>query len=552
MVRLWWRMTRVFVIVLSSLPLAVSAEESISVFKGSAILTAERRLEVTEEIMYDFGDTPRGGIQRLLPTISFTGDRFLSSQIDAIQVERDGVRIPFQQQQTREHVVLLLGDPQESLQGIHTYVLSYEVSLLGVDWPDRQEFFWPVTGDGWSVPIKHVSFALLAPGAIQSVSCTTGQGVAASTDCITQIEDSYAMVQMSRQLTAQEPLYITITLPPATLPVVTWWQRFQRDFQDYPYLVIPFLTFVGMFLAWWLRGRDPIERRTLRPAYTVPRALQPGVLGAMYRQDVLPASMMATCLDLAKRGYILLTCDGDFQTDTVIWKITRTTKRLASDLLGYERRFLEGVLLPGQSLTLSAEEQGSRKEVFQGVSQALLQELVRRRWLVTDPQRTRLRWLLGAVTVGVFSGIFFLLRNPPYFWVGLASATIIAAFGWFMPRTTQVGADIVHEIAEFRLFLQAHLQERENFTQGPPRTVEQFVKFLPEAFALDVQKRWAKQFEGMIITMPPYLQSSITLWSSATFVHAFEHFQHDLVRYLFLAAHESIAPFLPEQENPPE
>jgi uncharacterized membrane protein len=82
---------------------------------------------------------------------------------------------------------------------------------------------------------------------------------------------------------------------------------------------------------------------------------------------------------------------------------------------------------------------------------------------------------------------------------GIASALIVAAFGWFMPSRTARGTRELENILGFQEFLSRVDSDRMNRVIKTP---EMFEKFLPFAMALGVEATWAKAFEG-IYSQPP-------------------------------------------------
>ena len=56
-----------------------------------------------------------------------------------------------------------IGDPNQTVTGVHTYVISYRIRGVFNTFPDHDELNFNVTGNGWEVPIAKVEAAVGAP-----------------------------------------------------------------------------------------------------------------------------------------------------------------------------------------------------------------------------------------------------------------------------------------------------------------------------------------------------------------------------------------------------
>jgi uncharacterized membrane protein YgcG len=68
----------------------------------------------------------------------------------------------------------------------------------------------------------------------------------------------------------------------------------------------------------------------------------------------------------------------------------------------------------------------------------------------------------------------------------------------WLQAPTAAGRAIMDQIEGFRLYLGVAEEDRLNALNPPDKTPELFERFLPYAFALDVENRWAKRFAGVL------------------------------------------------------
>jgi uncharacterized membrane protein YgcG len=73
----------------------------------------------------------------------------------------------------------------------------------------------------------------------------------------------------------------------------------------------------------------------------------------------------------------------------------------------------------------------------------------------------------------------------------------LLGFHW-LQTPTAAGRTIMDRIEGFRLYLGVAEEDRLNALNPPDKTPELFERFLPYAFSLDVQNRWAQRFAGVL------------------------------------------------------
>lgn len=141
------------------------------------------KLQVTERITVDFGDTPKHGIYRDFETrIGYDFGRDESITYSTVSVTRDGAPEPFQETLAEDYHEVKFGDPNITITGEHTYEFQYTIAggIRQRIWgsPDASyEFRWIATGDQWPVPIEESSVTFTSPGGtIESTDCFVGRG----------------------------------------------------------------------------------------------------------------------------------------------------------------------------------------------------------------------------------------------------------------------------------------------------------------------------------------------------------------------------------------
>lgn len=153
--------------------------ESISSYDVAVQVQSDRTLEVTENIVYDFGSHDRHGIFRniLLPYYDVDGTA-KRLDITVTNVSRDGNNEPFVTVIDGDYYVLKIGDPDVTMTGQHAYQIQYTVNggVLSLD--DFDQVSWMAIGNEWPVPIDQATVTVVEPtgtARFRGSSCYVGQ-----------------------------------------------------------------------------------------------------------------------------------------------------------------------------------------------------------------------------------------------------------------------------------------------------------------------------------------------------------------------------------------
>ena len=149
-----------------------------SITSYDVVLTvgADGALGVTETIAYDFGTNQKHGIFRAIPTkVPFDNDNFRLYRLSDVRVTSpDGAPTDVSRSEAAGVTTLRIGDPDKTVTGRHTYVLSYTVDGALNSFPDRVELYWNAIGTEWSVPIGAATVRVVAPAALTGRSASPG------------------------------------------------------------------------------------------------------------------------------------------------------------------------------------------------------------------------------------------------------------------------------------------------------------------------------------------------------------------------------------------
>ena len=157
---------------------AQSGTEQITGYNTDVTIEPSGTIEVQETIAYDFGVVPHHGIFRTVPVrTSQSGksgyDRVYPLHVVSVTAS-PGTPAQYTVETDGDDQRIKIGDPDRTITGPHTYVITYRVRGAMNGFPDHDELVWNAVGVDWDVPIQNVTAVVHAPGAIQRVGCTSG------------------------------------------------------------------------------------------------------------------------------------------------------------------------------------------------------------------------------------------------------------------------------------------------------------------------------------------------------------------------------------------
>lgn len=524
------RLLLVFLLTLSTLCLAPSAlgAETINAFNVSAKLQADRSLEITETIKYDFGSDARRGIFRLIPERYHRNGGSYRLNLQFLGASMDGKPVESSLSHEDGNLRIRLGSEDIYITGEHTYTLSYRTDRAINDFSEEgvRELYWNVTGNGWEVPIRSASFDLEGPGEPSDLVCYTGYFGNPEQACEIAASGSSVQAAALRALLSGEGLTVAIRYPESAIAPLSTSDRVWQFVQDNLWLFIPLLVFAVMYVIWWTHGRDPRGRGTVIPHYEEPSALSPMEMSALLDQNISSKAVTAAILDIARRGYAVLVFEGD-QTGGWFKKkgkmILKKVKAADNNLKDFERTLHNGLFEDGDEVDISERNEGfyvelqrAREQVFEGLKEKKL--------FLRLPASIRTIWTIIAIVVAIALFIFTIDFGELNMISSALSGLIIGGFGWVMPKVTQAGAVLREEIEGFKRFLSVTETQRLAFTDAPEKKPEQFARFLPAAVAFGVENQWAGQFANMMLPTPSYMSGSVNGWSAASFADAADNF----------------------------
>ncbi|MGQ9585367.1 MAG: DUF2207 family protein [Anaerolineae bacterium] len=257
---------------------------------------------------------------------------------------------------------------------------------------------------------------------------------------------------------------------------------------------------LAVVLLWYTRGRDVPVEMVAEYIPEPPSALPPGVVGALVDESADMEDIVATLVDLARRGVIRMEEVKEPGFLGIGERRDYEFYRLGSEegLRPYEVHLLERLFGPRDRRRLSDLKEKFYTAIPE-IKKLLYKELVEEGLFPRSPESTRAIYLgLGIAGLVVAVGAFILLSAllsayadatfcPSAGLAVTAVVTLIAAR--FMPRKTAKGSE---EAAKWKAF-RRYLDGIEKYTNLKEST-DIFDAYLPYAIAFGLEKGWVRKF----------------------------------------------------------
>lgn len=499
-------------------------------FEAHYTINPDGTVLVTEDILVDFRGLQRHGIFREIPVeYRYDPDPYYRRHmpITVHSVDNGTQRHKYETSRVGANLRIKIGDPDLTVTGRQRYRITYTVRGALNAFEASDELYWNATGNDWSVRIESALVVVEAPS-ISRVTCFEGRRGSDAPCRGALLSTTSASFLATRSLAPSEGLTFVVELPkgavavgapilkPAPgLPAI----REAAGLKPAPIaasILVGVLAFGAVGRLWWLGGRDrwlgdvhyltgaTAERRkplfareTVVVEYTPPelpktrRRLRPAEIGVLLDERADTLDVSATIVDLAVRGYLVVTDEGkkDWQMEL--------RREADAELRPYEKRLLNALFQSETTVRLKDLKDSFYTDLAK-VKQDLYKESVRtNHFFPTNPETVRAVYkvvgfmLAGAgVAATYILGLFSVgVVGVPLVLAGLGIVVISNA----MPHRTGIGREMYRRSLGFREFMETAETDKQRFYEEE----NIFDKYLPYAIVFGSTRKWAKAFQGI-------------------------------------------------------
>ncbi len=379
---------------------AQEVEERILSFDSVITVHRDSTMTVQETIrVLADGRDIRHGIYRDFPTIY--RDKFWNRSTRGFRVEKvlmDGRGENFTAGPIDNGIRVKIGDANVLVSpGEHTYTLRYRTDRQLGYFPDHDELYWNVTGNGWQFPIDKATATVELPEAVRgkvlSVDGYTGPEGAKGRN-FTAATDSSGRRTFSTvsPLGQFEGLTIVVSWPKGFVKAPTQKDKlgfFLRDNADLLWGVIGLLAVLAYYLAAWLLvGRDPAGR-SIVVEYTPPEGISPAAMRFISKMRYDDRVFASAVINMAVKGLLKIKRSGASYT---LSRVAEAPEGLSEE----EHTVWANLLSTRKSLVLSDENYRTISKSIDDLK-ALLKSRVQK-----DLFSTNRPYLIGGLVLSLF------------------------------------------------------------------------------------------------------------------------------------------------------
>ena len=501
---------------------ATAAEERILSWRSDIAVLPDSTLEVTETLLVRAeGDQIRRGILRDFPTtyVDRRGMRVVTG-FDVIDVMRDGRPEPHRTERLANGIRVRIGEPEVYLApGEYTYAIRYRTDRQLGFFPDHDELYWNVTGNGWDFPIDSAAAVVRLPGNVPAdairVEAYTGPQGAQGLDWQASTDAGMASFQTTRGLGPREGFTIVASWPKGVVSAPGTGERVRYALRDaWPALLatMGLLLLVAYYIrAWVAVGRDP-PGRIVVPRYDAPQGQSPASMRYLRRMAYDDRCFAAAVLSLAVQGGLTI----EQEKSGLLGRKRTYTLHSSRPASGGAAFSEDEARLHGQlfASSTSVELDDKNQVLLNAVKLGHMKQL--RKQFTPSLFRINGGWHGGGVvlTLLIGGGLIWLANRAgfaPTWWfatkpgwiaigAGVAALLTNLTFGRLLKAPTIAGRAVMDHIEGFRLYLDVAEGDELKLIDEPPLTTELFERYLPAALALEVEQHWAERFSEVFAT----------------------------------------------------
>jgi len=471
-------------------------------FQADFTLNKDSTLLVTEKIIADCDNLPdKHGIFKVMPLQMNINGNIVDTPIKLLSItdfNDNPLKYSTIKNNTDHTITYKIGDANKTVTGENYFKITYLVkNVIRFSNENFDEFYWNLVGNFWDMDIDNFNGKVFFPEEITEDNTQ----IWLYTGILGNESDYLATYQWAGNNTLQvnskiglykrEGITVSVSFPKGI--IAPYQPTFFEKYGKYVWVLMPIIVFIICLSIWNKYGKDPKVGRSIAPEFSPPANLTPLEMGALMHYGNISNNLIsATIISLATKGFL---------------KITEIDKKWYQGGDDFE------LSITNSSVKLTELEELLVHNIFEGEDKALLSSLKNKFYKKLPALKQRIKSELKAkkllpskIELGAFM-IFALCMILPIFGVIAAKITesvipffmLILLFGIafifliFMPKRTPKGAELVHQIKGFKLYMETAEKYRQQFYEKE----NMFEKFLPYAMVFGITKLWAKKMAAM-------------------------------------------------------
>ena len=439
-------------------------------------------------------------------------------------------------------LVIKIGNPNYLISGDKTYNLNYSLD----NFPETNpQFEYNILGTGWSNNIlKYVGTINFNEDPI-AFECFVGEA----------LTDSQNLCNIQKNTSKSFTITESNVGNNTGIQIRTQNQNFTPNQSElvqfltlYWYVFIPPLLLLFLLLYWYLTQRAPKGTGVVVPQFSIPDDLRPAEVGSMNDDTIKKVDVSATIIDLAIRGYLKIkNISNDPKTPKFLISLLKDTQ---DDLKPFEKTLVLGIFSSSKDVYIEDLSQSFMVGVYSNIEEQIYISEIQQGYYKSKPQKplSIVYSIILSITLAFPAIIFSLTSIGIGIFIAIFSFIVSLPFFYFRNYKTQKGIIEKEKIQGLKLFIEYAKKDQLQMLQTPYTNQELFEKCLPYAMVFGLHSSWAKAFEGINISNPPWYEDQngigMSMWNVIYFTSFINIFSDSMNTAFSLPTSETGSGFL--------
>ncbi|MCX8032403.1 MAG: DUF2207 domain-containing protein [Thermoleophilia bacterium] len=387
-----------------------------------------------------------------------------------------------------------------------TWTFHYRAKKVILFWNEGDELRWYVLDDTNTIPVDRLRVTVTIPDSVPAEQMTHAVQTMFGIEATVSSPSPSTLVYEAAGLPAYAKFWTVTGFPKGVVKYVWTPRRLAAFVVPKLGFALPIIFFLALLLIWRRRGRDEPASVYARYVTEPPSDLPPALAGALIDEKVDVKEVLATIIDLARRGYLEITESNESGRRRRPLTIFTRCKPL-DDLQGFEAKVAQALFDRGHPDQVTVDQLRNRfYSHIPGIVEEIYKEVTARKLFHRNPKQVRSRWVAYGIGVAVVLGLITVglamadVGGWGWFMFGaIISVVMVFVFGRYMPQRTARGASEQRKWEAFRNYL----RDLTRF-QDLEAAKDTYEKYLPYAVAFGVEKEWTRRFEGLEVPPPTW------------------------------------------------
>ena len=360
--------------------------ENIERYLVDAYINSSGKVQVTEDILYNFANISRHGIYRDIPKNN--------TYIKNIYVEQNSKKAQIEITNNKNYIRIRIGNPNTYVHGLVNYKISYKIDGFIVrNSGNINQIILDLIGTGWQVPIKYLNLNLHLPqNLVGQTKIEVFKGIFGSTNRLNFKQNGNIINIKIKNLYPHECITVSLSFDKSLIKAN---KKPTGDYYKNPLYYLFLAPILGLFYFIGKKYNLLENTGSISPKYYPPKNLTVLEAGVIKDNFVDFKELKPAIIELANLGYIKF--KEMEKNDIYLEKQEKDPTPLSSD----QKLLLNGIF--SNVLLVNTKFLKIDSDIFNAIKDTLHNNLVKKGYYTTSVRKARDSFVLMAAVAGILS-----------------------------------------------------------------------------------------------------------------------------------------------------